>query len=56
MAGCFGNSPIDRYMQRQLDDYLDSLELDCNEDCENCDRPDSDCGLEYLEEKEVEND
>ena len=30
MAGCFGNSFIDRHMEQQLYDYLDS-EYECEE-------------------------
>jgi hypothetical protein len=26
MAGCFGNHPVDRWMERQLDDYLNSFD------------------------------
>lgn len=26
MAGCYGNSAEDRYYEKMLDDYLDSLE------------------------------
>lgn len=26
MAGCYGNSPEDRYFERKLDEYLDSLD------------------------------
>ena len=33
MAGCFGNSAYDRYLERQLYDYLDSLD---NAECPNC--------------------
>lgn len=28
MSGCFGSSPYDRWMERQLDDYLASTEPD----------------------------
>lgn len=31
MAGIYGNSPEDRYREKQLDDYLDSQEIPtCN--------------------------
>jgi len=26
MAGCYGSDPFDRYWERQLDKYLDSLD------------------------------
>lgn len=39
MAGCFGNSPYDRSIERQLDRYLDSLEdgieVEVSECCES---------------------
>ena len=38
MAGCFGNHPFDRAMERQLDRYLDSLdnpvEIEVSKCCE----------------------
>lgn len=32
MAGCFGNSPFDRAMEQQLNQYLDSCEEGFSED------------------------
>lgn len=40
MAGCFGSHPIDRWMERKIDRYLDSQELP--EPCRNCELVD-DC-------------
>lgn len=45
MAGCYGNDPFDQYWERELDQYLDSLEDGTDEDdnneddytlCKNC--------------------
>ncbi len=27
MAGCFGDNPIDRYLERQLDEWLEEEEM-----------------------------
>lgn len=46
MSGCFGNSDYDRYMERELDSYLDScLDFKC-----------LDCGEEFNEAALDEND
>ena len=31
MAGCFGSSAVDRWMESRLDDYLDNDDLESNE-------------------------
>lgn len=33
MAGIYGNDPEDRYFEKKLDDYLDSLDV---EECTSC--------------------
>lgn len=35
MAGCFGNHPVDRWMEQQLNEYLDSHDDEWFK-CENC--------------------
>jgi len=44
MAGCFGNNPYDRYMEAQLNRYLDSLEYMY---CPTCDRNIHENDFEY---------
>ena len=46
MAGCFGNHPVDRYLESQLNNYLNEDILYCyvcNEQtdffCEKCEKP-----------------
>jgi hypothetical protein len=48
MSGCFGNSAEDRYMERQLNEYLDSFEDP--EDDEEIDREEEQDRIEALEE------
>jgi hypothetical protein len=42
MAGCYGNHPFDQYLEKELDDYLNSSDDgeddgDCNSIvCQNC--------------------
>ena len=45
MAGCFGNHPYDRYLERQLDEWLDSQEEGF---CPNCE-----ADLTELEEDDI---
>ena len=37
MAGCFGNHPVDRWMEKQLEDYLVSQGDEDTYYCEWCD-------------------
>lgn len=44
MSGCFGDSAEDRFFERQLTNYLEELECECNTMACNC----------YTEENENE--
>ncbi len=48
MTGCFGNSPLDRMRERELDDYLNSLDADDDDDYENEEEEDSEGDLEII--------
>ena len=61
MAGCYGNSPLDQYWERELDKYLDSLDDYDDDDndyeddqilCQNCGNCTTENNYNILEEDE----